>query len=353
MPPKHFLIVRLAGLGDVVMGSAAARRLRDEYPEARITWLTGSGASPLVGRLDDVDGVIAVDERRLLTGGPGAAFSVLLPLWRRLVREKITHVLMLHIDPRYRLLTAPLVGARTLALERGINPLAGRYFGDECARLIDGLTAPRPSIASAIGAKHYPLGRVSAQGARVFHDRPIVALVPGGARNVLRDDQLRRWPLTHYAAVAAALSDRADVVLIGDEGDAWIRPAFSGIAVADLLGAMNLSDTLDFLRSCALVISHDTGPMHLARLVETPLIAVFGPTNPAERLVADTRTMAIWGGSELACRPCYDGRNFAACSDNACMSGVSAELVIATASRMLAACCRSARPARLAEATAS
>ncbi|HXD49480.1 MAG TPA: glycosyltransferase family 9 protein [Gemmatimonadaceae bacterium] len=337
MRRKHFLIVRIGGIGDVVMGSAAARRLRDEYPGARITWLTGSGASPLVGRMADVDDVIVVDERRLLTGGISGASAVLPPLWRRLIRERITHVLMLHLDRRYRVLTAPLLGARVLSLERGVNPLAGRYFGDECARLIDGLVSSGRPIESATGAQHYPLARIRDQHARVPRERPIVALIPGGARNVLREDQLRRWPVTHYAAVAASLADRADVVLLGDKGDDWVRPAFSNSPATDLIGAMSLSDTLDYLRSCALVISHDTGPMHLARLVETPLLAVFGPTDPAERLVADTRTTAIWGGAELACRPCYDGRNFAACSDNACMSSVSVELVVATASRMLAA----------------
>ena len=336
MRPEHFLIVRIAAIGDVVMGSAAARRLRDEHPDARITWLTGSGAAPLVERLADVDDVIAVDERRLLTGGPSGALSVLVPLWRRLLREEITNVIMLHLDRRYRLLTAPLIGARKLSLESGVNPLAGRYFGDECARLLDALEDEPSADDCPAAPEHYPLGRVRALPARTSRDRPVVALIPGGARNALRDDNLRRWPVAHYAAVAAALADRAEVVLVGDDGDAWVRPSFSGIETTDRIGAMTLTETLDFLRTCALTISHDTGPMHLARLAESPLLAVFGPTTPAERLVPDGRTTALWGGAQLACRPCYDGRNFAACSDNACMTSVSVDLVVATANHMLA-----------------
>jgi heptosyltransferase-2 len=64
---------------------------------------------------------------------------------------------------------------------------------------------------------------------------------------------------------------------------------------------------------------------------------------PSQFLVTDADTQAIWGGASLACRPCYDGREFADCRDNLCMKDIATAEVIDRALAMLVA----ARPALL------
>jgi heptosyltransferase-2 len=337
MPDEHFLIVRLAAVGDVVMASTLARRIRDERPGATITWLCGANVGPLVERFADVDNVLTVDERCIFRGSAMARARELLPLWLELVKRRFTHVMLLHVDRRFRAivapLVAPLVGARVFAqTPRGatgpINPVVGRYFGDEYARLLDGLAHVGPIVG------HYPLARLrpppSAAYDRGRDDRPLrVALVPGGARNILRESGVRRWPVEGYAAVAAALAaDGIEVVLVGDQHDEWVRPSFASVAVTDRIGASSLPQTVDLLGTCDLVISHDTGPMHLARLAGARVLALFGPTMPSQFIVEDDRTSVLWGGADLACRPCYDGREFATCSANVCMSGMNAATVL-------------------------
>jgi heptosyltransferase-2 len=164
-----------------------------------------------------------------------------------------------------------------------------------------------------------------------------VVLVPGGARNVLRESGLRRWPVERYREIAERLigAGRA-VTLIGNADDAWVRPYFEGLTVRDEIGAHDLPGTLGILASADLVITHDTGPLHLARLARAPLLALFGPTMPAQFLVEDSRTEAIWGGAHLACRPCYDGREFAACTNNLCIKDISVVTVAERALAMLA-----------------
>lgn len=333
---EHFLIVRLAAVGDVVMASTLARRIRDERPSARITWLTGLGTAPLVGQFSDVDDVLAVDERRLLRGGPIDRASILLPLWRELLRRRFTRVMLLHPDRRYRAVVAPLIGTPIVALTRdrlgAMNPVPGRYFGDEYARLLDGTDHAGPL------GHHHPFARLRPLAAvRTANDvRSRVALVPGGARNVLRESGVRRWPVQHYVDVARALvDDGVRVTLVGDVHDAWASPAFAELDVENRIGATTLIETLSLLASSDLVISHDTGPMHLARLVGAPLIALFGPTMPAQFVVEDERTAVLWGGSHLPCRPCYDGREFARCADNVCMSSIAPSVVLATARSLL------------------
>jgi heptosyltransferase-2 len=62
--------------------------------------------------------------------------------------------------------------------------------------------------------------------------------------------------------------------------------------------------------------------MHLAFLARTPTIALFGPTRPTERLPHDVRARMLWGGAHLACRPCYDGRDYAPCPNNVCIQAI-------------------------------
>lgn len=339
---SRILIVRIAALGDVVMASAMLARIRREQPDAHVTWLCGTRASGIVRLFDGVDEVLTVDEQRLLRGGRLQRVRQVLATWARLAPRRFDLVLLGHPDPRYRLLVAPLRRARIHALTRREHgrmlPIAGRFAGDEYARLVDGPGHHRGPIVG-----HWQVADVRARldPRSLLPDRSPagerwVALVPGGARNVLRENALRRWPVEAYADVARRLAAQGHrVVLVGDAADAWVRPHFADVPVEDRLGAHTLEETLAVLRDADLVISHDTGPMHLARAVRAPLIALFGPTSPRDLLLPDDRTVVLWGGADLACRPCYDGRDFADCASNVCIREITPDRVLAEAGRFL------------------
>jgi heptosyltransferase-2 len=320
------------------MASTLARRLRAHAPDAHITWLCGTTAAPLVELFADVDEIIAVDERRLLTGNAIQKLQILPPLVRRLRASRFSRVFLLHADLRYRVLTAPLTGVPVVTQSSrnahgAMNPIPGRFMGDEFARLMDGVEPRGPIVG------HFPLGRLK-EIARSPSDVPRrarrIALVPGGARNVLRESALKRWPIDHYAGLAREfLNDDCEIILLGNVDDAWVRTEFAGVLATDLIGRTTIPEMLRVLADCDLVISHDTGPMHLARIVGAPLIALFGPTMPAQFIVPDESTTVLWGGEHLACRPCYDGREFADCNDNQCISSISADVVLRTARTML------------------
>ena len=341
--PKY-LIIRLAGLGDIVTASTLVTRIRLEQPGSQISWMTGRGGAPLVRLFDGVDHVIEVDESALLRGSAPARVAEVVRTWGSLLRHRFDTIILAHPDPRYRLLVLPAGPGRVRRMHREVasrgNPIPGRFYGDEFARLLDPVgTEQVPADQFEIAnARHRVLDLALPEAAtRAIGGRRIDALiVPGGARNLLRDDPLRRWPVHLYAEVAAQLTNAGrSVAILGDAGDAWVRPAFDGIPVIDLVGKTDLPGTLRVMAESRVVVSHDTGPIHLARLVRTHLVALFGPTTPRQVLGDPADTTVLWGGAHLACRPCYDGRDFAPCPRNVCMEDIQPARVVAAVDQAL------------------
>jgi heptosyltransferase-2 len=332
---ERILIVRLAALGDIVTTSVLLSRIRAERPGAEVTWLCASAMQPLVELFEGMHRVVAVDEKRLFHGRGLDRIREVARVWWRLGRTHFDRILIAHADRRYRMLVPAFAPDRVRMLDHGfprMNPIAGRHFGDEYARLLDA-----PGNRGPVGVRYSVADvRPRLPSGSNDDDAPTVVLVPGGARNMLRESALRRWPVERYRQLAdglAALNVR--VLLVGDRNDEWVRPHFVGSHVIDRLGT-SIIETLALLRDASLVISHDTGPMHLARLVRTPLLALFGPTIPMQVLPADADAEVLWGGASLPCRPCYDGRALAACTDNRCMQTISVGEVLERAKRVLA-----------------
>lgn len=339
------LIVKLWAMGDVVMSLPMIPALRSVYEDVHITWLAARASAPLLELIDGVDRIVTVDEGRLLQRGVATRFGEIAATWGRLLGEYFDLIITGHPDWRYRLLTAPVRAARRRAFGRGgrAGPIAGRYHGSEYVRLALGRDGP--SIPS------YDLPRVSRPlPAAPFERREgeaVIVMAPGGARNALRDDPLRRWPPEMYVRTAESeVKKGRRVVIMGGKGDAEVSRFFAGIPVMDLIGRTSVGEFVAALRASDVVLTHDSLALHLARLVRTPVVAIFGPTSPLEKVPAAAIQSAepakegvtvLWGGESLSCRPCYDGVNYAVCPINECMRMISPEMVIAAVDRVLAA----------------
>ena len=321
----QILILKLVALGDIVMASTLVGAVRRRWPDARLTWVTGRGFESLVRRFDGVDAVRAVDAGRLLSGGLiGRALAAVIAA--RTIGGPYDIALVGHSDSRYeRLLTFSRVreirALRDGAVARA--PRKGVWAGADYARLVadDGGDADVPRLATLA----WPQGRPArAEGGEVL-------LAPGGARNVLRDDHLRRWPAERWGELAAQLvAAGVRVTLIGSAGDAAECAAVVRAAtVRDLVGRLTLDETLELLATSNLLVSHDSGPLHLAQLVGTPVVALFGPTEPVMRIAPGADVAVASAAAGLACAPCYDGRNYAVCGLNRCLTDVGVERVAA------------------------
>jgi len=134
----------------------------------------------------------------------------------------------------------------------------------------------------------------------------------------------KQWPLDRFASVMAALRDRyqARFIYTGAAGDAALyreienRGPFNGL---DLCGTMSLRENISVYRTANLFFGVDSGPMHMAAAVGTPVVALFGPT--------DERKWGPWGEGHsvitkrLSCHPCKPHK----CGNNECMQRITVD----------------------------
>jgi heptosyltransferase-2 len=327
---SRLLIVKLGAIGDVIMAIPAVNALRQEG--AQIDWICGPAVAPLLACYPWIRPIVA-DDRAILKGSAIERLRALTALWREIGFQKYDLCATLYYDPRYRLIALPVRAKRKLLLSnsnRTLQLLPGRHHTDEYARILLGLKdEEKPSAFAPVKAEVQPLSPIADTFTTSSGLKHRVVLAPGGARNDLRDDALRRWPVASYVSLAKALNDRGiEVILIGGPQDDWILPFFLGIDVQDQVGKLSLTQTLALLNESDVAVTHDTGPLHLAGITSVGIVSIFGPTDPRGRLPQRANTVAIWGGEGFACRPCYDGRDYAPCNNNGCMQQVTVAMVL-------------------------
>jgi ADP-heptose:LPS heptosyltransferase len=277
-------------VGDGLMKLPFLGALRRAYPRARITWLAGQGPSafngalaPLVaGRLDAVvdDAGVGVSARELLTRPlartplAGRRFDVVLDTQRRLLTTLILKRIPADLfvsscggfalsdrRPRERARPAALAGQLTQLLEAATGRPAP--------------AAPELDLPSEAGAR----------AARLLPGAgPYVGLVPGaGGRH-------KCWPLANHLAVARELRDRGlqPVVLLGPQEADWAAAVREGCPEA-LLPLQQVPDdaatptlTIALGRQLAAAVAGDCGAGHMLAAAGTPLVSLFGPTDPAK-----------------------------------------------------------------------
>jgi heptosyltransferase-2 len=297
------LAVRFSSIGDVLLITPLLRAIRRRHPDARITVLTKSAHAPLVEDNPNVDEVIAL--------APGDSLA---PLAARIRSAGYSHLLDLHDNLRSRVLRALAPGpwhgypkyraARALLIHGKRNrypahrPVAERYFA--AARGLDVRPDGEPP--------DFCLGRNAVDEAAAWLDqaglggaRPLVAVAPGAAHAT------KRWPVEHWRVlmdriVAAGM----DVVVVGGQADGGIAEevaAGRGERPGRAAGLFGLQTTGALLRRAKALVSGDTGVMHMATGVGTPVVALFGPTVEAFGFFPYTRRAEVVQ-LDLACRPC-------------------------------------------------
>jgi ADP-heptose:LPS heptosyltransferase len=362
------LVVKTAGIGDLLLAVPALRSLRTAYPDATIDLLTTPGAapllrgSPLINRLLLVDKVAFDHPRDVLRAPWRAAGLVALGTWLRAHRYDAV-VLMHHLTlpfgrAKYRALLWATGAPIRVGLDNGYGSflsvrVADEGFGarHEAQYMLD--------LVAALGAPPSPMvcgASLADLGWNAAHDapsdttltdaaRPLVALHPGsGSYSVAR-----RWPLERWVELAQALHAEcgASIALIGgpDERDVAEQCAarLGAVSWVQLLPAqIGLRALAVALAQCDLLVGNDSLPAHLAAAAGTPVVAVFGPSNHRAWAPLPSREDAFVAvvRQELPCSPCfYVGHGLGTpqgCAARTCLTTLPTAAVLSQACAALA-----------------
>jgi lipopolysaccharide heptosyltransferase I len=312
------LLLKPSSLGDVVQALPVLRLLKLHFPDSHLFWWIESSLAPLLEADPDLAGLLRFERQRWArpTGWPDL-FASLRDLRARqfdwvidlqgLARSALfgwlaNSGLFVGLDNpgeggrdgarAFYDLRPPRCAPGTHAVDRylAVLPLLGVPVHDRFQWLPE-----RPPVAAAVRAKW------NADGARWL------VLLPGARWTT------KRWPAEHFAElVRGVASDFADLrfVILGSRAEAALAQPIAAACperVLDLTGQTSLPEMVEWLRLSQLVVTNDTGPMHVAAALGKPVVALFGPTNPAStgpyrqvRSVLQNRT--------LPCVPCFKGQ---------------------------------------------
>jgi heptosyltransferase-2 len=337
---RSALIIKFGAIGDVIMAIPAVHALYEKGFD--IDWVCGGAVQPLLKCYTWINLIPAADQSIIL-GGASDRIKSIFAVWAKISSKRYDLCATLYYDRRYRVLTLPVRAEQKLILSRDSRKttlLAGRHHTDEYARvLLESADSYRNQSTVPVRPDNLPPLSWPAKGPSLR-----IALVPGGGKHLIREQAeehlpeqvLRRWPVENYAVLASEMVNRGwEVVLLGGPEDVWVRSYFQQLTVTDCIGALSLPQVIQACDACDAVVTHDTGPLHLAGLSNTCLVGIFGPTDPATRVPRRPYAVGIWGGQGFACRPCYDGRDFAPCQFNGCMHQVTPDRVLRELDQLL------------------
>jgi heptosyltransferase-2 len=297
------LAVRFSSLGDLVLTTPLLRALRARYPKAEVTMVTRTEYVPLFARNPHVTEVIGYDRS-----------SGLAALARALRSRRFTHRLDLHGSLRSRVLRW-LVGGRwggypkrrvaraiLIRMKRDVfrdrRHVAERYF--DAARGLEVQPDGRPPEVFLDAAAVRAAEQFLAERGLGRH-RTLAAVVPGAAHAT------KQWPERHWQTLVPVLvEDGMDVVVLGGakERDLGARlAATGGPHAASAAGLFDLQGTAALMRQARCAVAGDTGTMHLATAVGTPVVLLLGPTVGAFGFLPYRARATVLERDE-PCRPC-------------------------------------------------
>jgi heptosyltransferase I len=267
------LIVRLGALGDIVHAVPAAAALRRGLPSARIDWLVDERHREVVDLVRGIDGRIPVN--------PSVRWRELPGVVRQLRADRYDVALDFQGLLKSAVL-ARLSGARRVIgfSRQALRERTAAVFYHEHQRIPRGehVIAKNLHLAGALGVDvsqilfpfHVPSGPII--------EGPYALLNPGAAW------PNKRWPPRRFGEIAAWLRDRhgtPSLVLWGPrELQLAQQVSDASAGAANPAPPTRIGDVLALARGARLIVSGDTGPLHLAAAVGTPIVGLYGPTSP-------------------------------------------------------------------------
>ncbi len=299
-PPEKFLIIRFSSIGDIVLTTPVVRCLRKAYPNAVIHFLTKKSFKGIVEHNKYIDKIQVLDND----------FDAML---QTLKDEGYNYIIDLHHNLRTLRVKKALSKAKAFSFSKlniekfiytnfKINVLPKKHIVDRNFECISELGVKDDGE----GLDYFipEMDRVKQDDLPTAHSAGYIGVVIGAALAT------KKLPLHKLKELCAAIDH--PVVLLGgkeDYEDGKAIAAVDEIKIYNACGKFSLNESADLVRKAKLVISHDTGLMHIAAALQKPIISVWGNTVPSFGMypfygAKNPAPFDIVQVNKLWCRPC-------------------------------------------------
>ena len=319
---QRILVIKLRAIGDVVLSTVVLKNLRLAFPSAKIDFLTEKPSRDVLEGNPDINGVVAFNSKEQ------SGLSLIM----KMRNKRYDLVIDLFGNPRSALVTffsgaryrvGYKFGWREYCYTIRIDPRGGELHNTEFN--LDALSALDIPIVSR--EPFFPCPDEAKQFAADFFKKEeldgkfVVALNPGGGWIT------KRWRPKQFAALGDLLRATfgAVVLIIWGPGEENLAEAIrSGMKSPSLLiPRTSLKQLAAILQRCSLMVTNDSGPMHIAAAMGTPIVAIYGPTRPQLQGPV-TKQSEIVQNKKLLCLGC----NYTKCPiENPCMEELSVKVV--------------------------
>jgi heptosyltransferase I len=339
---RKVLILRLSAVGDVIRTLPAVKAFKEHYPSSHISWVVEESAESLLKGQREIDEVILFPRKRWSQGlkSPLGGWRVLREVFgfaKHLRKQRYDVVLDFHGILKSGLIsyfsgTPTRVGFDRKSTKEWNFLFSNRKVqlpGEEISRfernfaLLRGIGLEEKGMTPT---RYIHIPRGDQEQVDSFFSRfnpalarPMLAVHPGTSPQTL----FKRWMSDRYAQLSDRLVRELKATVIftwGPEEGELVKTIQSQMKETSVLGPRteSLTQLGAVFRRCDLYIGGDTGPMHMASLVGTPVVAIFGPTDPvANRPLGRHRLVR----EQVDCNPCRDR----SCEERRCLRVVSVD----------------------------
>ncbi len=298
-PFSKILIIRLSAVGDVVRTLPALSMLRANYPSAHISWIVEEKSSDIIQDHPELDELIIFPRKKwkAALSHPGSLIAALketVGIAVNLRRQKFDLVLDFHGVLKSGMISRITGSPARVGFNRGASKECNHLFNRYHIEVDDGSTSryeknsslvrpflhslpeSRPTIA--IGQRDRERVEVILKEHFTEYDS-LVTINPAASR------EYKQWPVEYFGQLIDKLyhSGKYRIAMVvgpGEEGLAVSAQANIKTHRCPVLKPVGLKELAETLRLSQMLICGDTGPMHIAAVMNTPTVAIFGPTDP-------------------------------------------------------------------------
>jgi ADP-heptose:LPS heptosyltransferase len=327
--PKKALVIRSGALGETIFALPVIEALRAEFGNnTQIDWVGTPAASALFKLDHRVNRVFHLKHRKL-------------PIWLSLDKQAIIQAskknpydLLINLESGNEFITLAEKIYANQKFGRPYNHIGSPKKGEEIdhPHAIEALKTLYQDVVSGENlANAFP--KIYGEPIEVVRKKfqlPEKYIIINASTSHHKKFTHRAWPLTHWQQLTNLLSKEHTLIIIGGKGEEkffnQLRPFSQNII--DLVDKSSLTELITIIQYAELLVSADTGPSHIGSATDTPVFALFGPSNPAGTGPYQTPSNKVHIiSAHLECSPCNATSRIKLCHDNQCMKQILPEQV--------------------------